>query len=287
MIALRNALDQADTELSAAVAELQEADQYYREVRTAISELNAAIVDRSRTIDALVAKLPPEEAALHGKRSELAGWKAREDETRAQVAEMRAAFKDFVDDKNLQIAGYSDQVKAVFHSYAQGFLVENCSLVWQLQRDTLGQMGEKFDFPAFELNMSGAGFIEPIRRSGPEQVSESQREFIDLAFRMALIDVATDRHSGSLVIDAPESSLDMVFAARAGKVLVQFASTHQNRLVITSNLVASDLIKELVDSIPGSERPTRIVDLFEVAEKTAAVRDFWDDYKRARKALLQ
>ncbi len=286
MEGLRNRLDQADREASAADAELRDANNHYQEISRTIDELNVAITDRSRTIDALVAKLPPKEAILHGKLSELAGWKAREDASRTEVANLRAAFKNFVDDKNLEIQKFADRVKRSFHSYAKGFLVEDCSLVWQPRRDTLGQMGEKFDFPAFELNMGGAGFIEPVRRSGPDQVSESQREFIDLAFRMALIDVATGTQSGSLVIDAPESSLDMVFAKRAGGVLAEFAGARDNRLVVTSNLVASDLVSELVYSIPRKERSARVVDLFEIAEKTAAVRDFWDEYKRARKKLL-
>ena len=62
----------------------------------------------------------------------------------------------------------------------------------------------RIEFPAFDLDMSGVDFPSPSRRRGPEQVSESQREFIDLAFRMALIDVASNGRGGSLIIDAPE-----------------------------------------------------------------------------------
>ena len=74
----------------------------------------------------------------------------------------------------------------------------SCNLVWSPQKDKVGQMGESIEFPAFELNMTGSNFPSPMRRNGPDQVSESQREFIDLSFRMALMYVAGQSGIGSL-----------------------------------------------------------------------------------------
>jgi ABC-type dipeptide/oligopeptide/nickel transport system ATPase subunit len=284
---LKKGLDKVAVELDDATAQLQLAERYFNEVRQDVLTLNRAILDRSRLIDALIAKLPPEEATLHSKRSELAGWKARESEDRRQIDIKRDAFKSFIDEKNREIVKYAEQIKTAFHAYSEGFLVEDCNLVWQPQRARLGQSGEFFDFPAFELSMTGAGFAEAVRRAGPEQVSESQREFVDLAFRMALIQVAVTGRSGSLVIDAPESSLDIVFSERAVRVLNRFANTHENRLIVTSNLSGGNFIYDLAKTIPVGTRKERILDLFEVAEKTAAVREYWSDYKRARDRLFK
>jgi hypothetical protein len=89
---------------------------------------------------------------------------------------------------NRVIAESADEVKLAFDAYASGFLLEDCALAWTTFRDRLGEGGMLVDFPAFQLDMSGAGFVSPVRRSGPDTVSESQREFIDLSFRMSLMD---------------------------------------------------------------------------------------------------
>jgi hypothetical protein len=134
--------------------------------------------------------------------------------------------------------------------------------------------------------MASAAFRSPVRRKGPEHVSESQREFIDLSFRMALMAVA-DRQAGStLVIDAPESSLDAVFVHRAADVLGRFAASDRgNRLVITSNLSDADLIPRLLQQVKG-DATERLVDLFEIAEPTAAVREHRDEYAAVRDRLF-
>ena len=64
---------------------------------------------------------------------------------------------------------------------------------------------------------------------------------------MALAKVATPLGATSLVMDAPESSLDSVFTSRAARVLGRFGKKEEgNRLVITSNLVEGDLIPQLL-----------------------------------------
>ena len=60
-------------------------------------------------------------------------------------------------------------------------------------------------------------------RDDLSEVSQSQAEFIDLAFRMALMTVAAEGGSATLIVDAPEASLDFLFAERcwrtAGRIL--------------------------------------------------------------------
>ena len=186
----------------------------------------------------------------------------------------------------LEIAQFKEAIKAAFNQYAEGFLLEQCELIWSPQKDRVGQTGKNFVFPAFELDMTGSDFPSPVRRSSPEQVSESQREFIDLAFRMALMSVASDDAS-SLVMDAPESSLDAVFAPRAAGVFSRFAEpTSDNCLIITSNLVEGQLIPNLIESIPRQDRAARIVDLVKIAAPTAAVREQRSEYENILTRLL-
>ena len=127
-----------------------------------------------------------------------------------------------------------------------------------------------------------------MRRTGPSDVSESQREFIDLAFRMALIKAASQSGFGSLVIDTPESSLDVVFARRAAEILLRFGSAEgDNRLIVTSNLVEGSLIPTLAGAAALDDRDTpRVIDLFDIAKPTRAILSAERDYADARRRML-
>ena len=58
------------------------------------------------------------------------------------------------------------------------------------------------NFLPSDWNLGGSDFSGTVRRSEPSDVSESQREFIDVSFRMALAQVATPNGTTSLVMDA-------------------------------------------------------------------------------------
>ena len=177
-------------------------------------------------------------------------------------------------------------VRDRFESYAREFLLEDCDLSWSTLAQKVGQTGIRIEFPVFELDLASASYLSPVRRSGPEEVSESQREFIDLSFRMALMEAAAAESGGTLVIDAPESSLDAVFVRRAAEVLARFGNADEmNRLVVTSNLTDGDLVPRLLERCGFDSREQRIVDLFEIAEPTAAVREHFDEYNAVRQRL--
>ena len=166
--------------------------------------------------------------------------------------------------------------------------MEQTRLSFAPQPARVGQTGEFIPFPAFNLEMTGSDFTIAVRRANPSDVSESQREFIDLAFRMALIKTAGSGGQGSLVIDAPESSLDTVFATRAAQILARFAtSAEENRLLVTSNVVEGSLVPNLLREAVGPvERKSRIVDLFDVARPTAAYTENKAAYDKARRDFV-
>lgn len=268
----RHALETANTEYQSRVSQLD--------------KLRVSLDDRARRIDYLVGQLPPEEAEMHQQRSQLALLRNQLEELKGKLDGTQEEFRELVEEFNLEIAKFKNGIKTSFDQYAEGFLLEQCKLTWAPQKARVGQTGKGILFPAFELDMAGAGFPSLVRRSGPEQVSESQREFIDLAFRAALMSVSTN-HACSLVMDAPESSLDSVFAPRAAQVLSHFANaTPGNRLIITSNLVEGKLIPSLIESIPPVEVLSRVVDLVKNAAPTAAVRERRSEYESILHGLL-
>jgi hypothetical protein len=277
------ALRKAESDLADAQKGLSEAESNYDALVREIALLDEAISSRSARIDLLIRMLPPEEAEMHRQRVELATLRGRVETLQQELAAKRRAFSEFVEGASLAMVERSSEIVASFARYAEGFLLEDCNLVWSPQGMRVGQSGELIEFPRFELDMTGADFSSPVRRSGPEQVSESQREFIDLAFRMSLIEVAGSEKVGSLIIDAPESSLDAVFANRAANVLARFADPKRgNRMAVTSNLTDGELLPTLLRlaSLPG-EGLSRLVNLLEIAEPTAAIRSLKDEYRAA------
>jgi hypothetical protein len=192
-------LDTIEPELTESARQLDIKEADYSTLVHELAGLEAKVAERSARIDTLVRQLPPEEAELHRQRAELTTMRSRLETMRADLQRKRKAFRRFVDRESKAVVAHSDEIKRSFERYAEGFLLEQIGLVWSTQRSRIGQTGDLFEFPAFELDMTGTDFPSPVRRTGPEQVSESQREFIDLAFRMALMEVAGGDGVGSLV----------------------------------------------------------------------------------------
>lgn len=281
-------LDPLETALESArtVGERAEAtfDALVEEFRRA--EHDVAV--RRAKVAGLVRRLPADERERRSQSDEVTSLRSRLERLRSDLDRLRGEFETQVKRDMLTIAEQRTKVIDAFQTFAEGFLFESCNLNWAPHKDRVGQTGPTVDYPSFEFEMSGSDFPTAVRRSGPEQVSESQREFIDLAFRMTLMSVASEGGCGSLVIDAPESSLDAVFSERAAKVLANFASpSTKNRLLVTSNLVDGQLIpKMLSEAGISSARSKRVVDLLELAVPTTATRELAADYRRVRDRLF-
>ena len=281
-------LQRLDQELEAARSTANEAEGQRRRAVAEVRRLRTSIAEREAHIDRLIDQLPSEEGDLRRRRQQLATWQSRVEVMESELEGMRESFERIVRDASAAVARQAARVQEVFERYARRFLFEDCYLNWAPNAARLGQGGQRFDFPAFGLELGGSDFSGTVRRSGPEDVSESQREFIDISFRMALAEVAEQGGRTSLVMDAPESSLDAVFVERAARVLGTFGRREAgNRLVVTSNLIQGQLIPELLkQAADEEERAARVVDLLSLAAHTAAIAEFREDYERARDDVL-
>ncbi|MDV2473047.1 hypothetical protein CMU81_12900 [Elizabethkingia anophelis] len=102
-------------------------------------------------------------------------------------------------------------------------------------------------------NTKGANLILRVddnKRSDAFQLSESQRYFIDIALRMALLGIGTEK--ANLLIDTPEGSLDIAYESRAGKMIADFSDGNFST-VMTANINSSQLLLELA-KICGRDR---------------------------------
>ncbi|MFK0129147.1 AAA family ATPase [Streptomyces rubiginosohelvolus] len=124
--------------------------------------------------------------------------------------------------------------------------------------------------------------IDGHERRESNQLSESQRYFIDIALRMALAEfMVGEEGTACLFVDTPEGSLDIAYERRAGEMFGEFVA-RGNRLVMTANLNSSRLVLELARTcrrqLMHVERMTNWAVLSEVQ---ADAEDLFDESYRA------
>jgi hypothetical protein len=286
--ALKTAVDKATVHAEAKGRERDAASAEHEQVNV---QLLACVRERDEMDDkvrSLLLQLPPDQRRLTEQQKKLENMSGMVTDLRAELREARTNFATFLDTHRTRIQEFADAIKAKFGEAAKGFLFEDSQLTWSPTRTHVGQAGadgvEPVDYPAFAVDLTGSDFVGLQRRDNPAEVSESQREFIDLAFRMALIHVASPESAATLVVDAPESSLDAVFVDRAAVVLARFSKAtngHANRLIATSNLGAGELVPRLLKDIAQRPDPMGpVVDLFHAGVPTRAMVQLHEDYER-------
>lgn len=214
------------------------------------------------------------------------GDAARLDQEQSRISALSAQVKEFQDERKLaegRIEGLltslkheaekiAQQLQDRFNTIAKPFFAERVQLVYAPRDSRIGQTGKMFSFPAFEVEMtSGATHGEFVRRRS-DQVSLSQREYLDLIFRMVLLDIVGGG-GGSLVVDGPEGSVDAVFAERAGDLFARFASHPAANAILACNIVEGGFIPHTLQAFPGDLARTRVVNLLDQAVPTAALRE--------------
>ncbi|NTE48019.1 hypothetical protein [Agrobacterium pusense] len=185
------------------------------------------------------------------------------------------SLQTLVEQLEKSVRDQQDSIASQFARFASAFMRETCHLTYIGKDERIGQEGARFRFPGFQIALSGGAVAGETLRSSPDAVSLSQREFIDIAFRMAVLEIASRGQGSSLIVDTPEAGLDFLFAERAGHQFREFApeTGTRNRVVVTSNLVSDHLLNALFTGVPkGVARSERLVNLLEHAAPTAAVR---------------
>lgn len=204
----------------------------------------------------------------------------------AELTLLYTEYEDLLTAITARVTQVGDKVKEKFAHFAKAFLSESCSLGQKTYTETLGE-SRTFTYPCFNVYMTSA--VSPddeTERQLTDDVSESQREFIDLAFRMALIAAVTDEGARSmLVIETPEASLDSYSVTQAGQMLREFAAGNSedgNVVIVSSNLASQNMIPALLgldDSTPEEEWPgaeevnARVINLLLDGAKNAALRE--------------
>jgi hypothetical protein len=288
----RKAARLAQMEEVAARKRFVDSKSQYEDVLQTLLKLNTSIQDRKLRERRLSAELPPAaEEIVHLQKSlELTRRAQRqaESERAAAAKTLGVLLKRGSGDIEKQ----SKKLAVSFKRYAKNLIAEDAELVRITGKARLTQGNEIFDVPAFRPKMSAADRPAKPLRNAPDDVSESQRELIELAFRLGLIEIATQKASCSLAMETPEASLDELAMHRVGLALHKFADSSDNRLVVTSNLTNAGMITWMFggpsnDRRELDRRQSHTINLLEIAAPNHALTHDRSKYQNILKAAMR
>ena len=131
--------------------------------------------------------------------------------------------------------------------------------------------------------------VKSSARRQVHQLSESQRFFVDMALRMAMIKyMSAPENKGTFFVDTPEGSLDIAYESRAGDMFAQFVNDGF-RILLTANINTSRLLLSLAEKCGIRKmnlcRMTAWTELSEVQVEEEALFD--QAYRQIEKAMTK
>ena len=216
-------------------------------------------------------------------KDEHAGLRAKRASRLRELRELFAARRD-------AITARSTELVDAFAELVEALIVEKVRLV-QVEvepryLEAPGRSGERVAVPAYAAEMMAAARPAMTQRSDPSEVSESQRELIDLAFRLALVRVFGG--ASTFVMETPEASLDAISMERVGEALAGFASMKGNRLIITTNLTNGGIVTAMFDATePASGTATRLRSVLNLMQVAVPNRALVENRARYEKVLAE
>ena len=190
---------------------------------------------RSKLPNADQKEIAEAEDRLTGLRHEANRFRKERDDAEEKIGSLLAALITATE-------SIREKLVARFQARADEFFAEKVKLVYAPRKERIGQAGRVFELPGFEVEMtSGATEAQFIRRR-ENQVSLSQREYLDMIFRISIIETIGGAQ-GSFITDGPEGSVDVVFAARAGDLFANLTPpASKNSTIMACNVVAGHFI---------------------------------------------
>jgi hypothetical protein len=187
----------------------------------------------------------------------------RKDQQKAESTLRRSLsrFTSTRDDFNATLKALRRDIAKSLTRYCALFLDESC----EIELDEEGKHAERRGPQVDPLHAAFYPVVDGQPRYRPESLSEAQRTFVDLAFRMALLDVwhrKTSRHA-TLVVETPEGSVDSAYMVRVAQMLREFAR-EGHTLIVTTNLNNDLFLPELLRGTPKRQRAARLLNLLDV-----------------------
>lgn len=209
----------------------------------------------------LQAQLPTSPEAAGALEAELKAERLTVDNMDVQRKAVVDEYRALVHTGREQMEAVKEELRQKLTGYAEAFLQETVKVRFSAEDKVKIATGAgAVGMPSFSILMtSGTHKLEKERLSG-ENVSESQKEFLDLAFRMTLLDMVCSDGATTLVIETPEASLDSWFMVRAADLMRRFApagSEPVRNLIATSNVNGTAMIPALLGRVGADGKPRK------------------------------
>jgi hypothetical protein len=287
----RSVANLARTEEQAMRTKFEASKSRYDEILTQLASLNSSIQERKLRERHLSAELPPEAEEIKHLQETLDVQRRAQKQAESERAAAAKKLSALLESGRGGIEKQTKQLSSSFRRMVKQLIAEDADLVRIVAKARLMQGKEGFDVPAFRPRMTAANRPDKPQRNSPDDVSESQRELIDLAFRFGLIESATNSADCSLIMETPEASLDELAMQRVGLGLHAFAIRSENRLIVTSNLTNAGMITYMFGGPTKSpkvveDRRACVLDLLDVAAPNHAVEQDRPRYKAILKKAL-
>lgn len=187
----------------------------------------------------------------------------------AELNNLQKRFVNIIDSLNADISTF-------FNKYASTFIGLDCELTVKQQKI------KRVPHIKYLPRVNGD------ERSDIYSVSESQRFFLDQAFRMAIIDYLQNTISGFqtfFITETPEGSLDIAYEEHVAKMFLLFAE-YNNNIIFTSNLNSSRFLKKIFNDMNTVEKKRRVLNMLEKGNLTAVQQKNINEIERIINNLL-
>lgn len=160
--------------------------------------------------------------------------------------ELDAGFSEFTESSAERLQTLTNLAS----DYAHAFLGHECEFVPVRAKDELGTVS--FFVPSFASK----------ERPSPETCSESERFFLDIGFRMALLELAgsLSKSHSTFICETPENALDLAYTDNVAKMFGRFVKKRFS-LLLTANIQSGGVAKPLLSRYVPNQRRKRIFNL--------------------------
>jgi len=185
----------------------------------------------------------------------------------AQIERLKTKLEKDYDEFNQKVNERIGRFRGVYAKHATAFLGLPCELV---EIEEGGHLDLSLFVPAF------GGVTRQTERS----CSEAQRFFLDIAFRLALIETAgTSKGTATFFCETPETALDLSYVTNVVEMFNNFTSGGNN-VLLSANIQIGGIAEEILTGIPVDEREKHLLNLLDLgrlSEVQEQARDKFDE----------
>jgi hypothetical protein len=252
------------TQISQHVERQDELQQIINSVTREDAELSSQEIEIRQRLGALVVKLPrvqfAEVSAVVGRsasemRKRLTITRAHHAQLEAKKHNLEAELEEKYEHFSKLRARRLQQLSALAAEYGTRFLGDPCEFVLAPSKQRLSPFS--LFVPHFEEK----------NRESPDSCSESERFFLDIGFRMALVMLAglLSSSRSTFVCETPENALDLAYTDNVASMFQKFCAEGFS-ILLTANLQRGGVAKPLLSDYRKTERQRRNLNLITKSE---------------------